>query len=68
MKFPTGGAEDFLGTFGSIADAKAYLADHPQEWAHIAIFDHRRLKIPCAYGAALTSAAAGVAAWHDCTD
>ena len=66
--YPAGGADDFAGAFASIADAKAYFAEHPQEWAHIARFDGERLTIVCAYGTACPPGRPEVTAWHDCTD
>lgn len=49
VHYPSGGADDFAGAFATIADAKAYFAAHPAEWAHIATFDGTKMTIVCAY-------------------
>ena len=66
-QFPAGGAEDFAGVFPSIELAKAYFAEHQEEWAHIAVFADNRLTIVCAYSS-WEPTQAGVATWHDCKD
>ena len=65
--YPAGGADDFLGTFPTVEAAKAHIAAHPEEWAHIARFRDGRLSIVCAYGTTWETRE-GVLAWHDCKD
>ena len=68
IDYPAGGADDFAGVFPSIQAAKAYFAEHPREWAHIAHFDGERLTIVCAYGPPGNGRREGVANWYDCRD
>jgi hypothetical protein len=66
--YPAGGADDYVGAFDSIADAKEYLTAQPAEWAHIATFDGKRMQIVCAYGPTGEPGRPGVPDWHDCND
>ena len=68
VDYPAGGADDFAGAFETIAEAKAYFAGHPAEWAHIASFDGARMTIECAYGEAGEPGRSGVLSWQDCRD
>ena len=68
VDYPAGGADDYAGAFTTITEAKAYFADHPAEWAHIATFDGSHLQIVCAYGAGGEQGRTAATDWHDCHD